>query len=565
MKSGAISDYVDPGATPSSTRATAPELNSDHRRISTFLYWAGLAAILLVAFLVRVPGGFSRLILHDEFYHYFAGLSFARDGTLAIGDGRYVRAAPYTVLTGLSMEAFGNGLLALRLPAIISGTLLVLAVAVWLGRASRMAGLIGGALLAIDYFAIQLSDYARFYTLHALMVWLAAIGSCALMTRRHRPEVSLSLIAATGVALALAMNLQILTLFVVAALIVWAVADQALFSPGRRLLALDRRVGIALCCAAVAAVAIVLLSPIGRPILSLYDRFWNVAQWSEDLSNDHLFYLRFMRSYGILTYLFPLALVAAWRVDRRRTLFCAILFIVPVVIASIGPQKAPRYIFYAIPFFLGIWGLAGAWTVGATRQWIERRRFPSWVTPLMAATAIVALMVGTTSFRSTLGKMRRFARTGEVVSPQEMAKDKSFDWRPWMPILRRAVPSPGIIVGVDDLRTLYFFGRLDLMLNQTIQWDVSRQEFVRDPRTGVPAISQPDSIRLVTECTASGTIIVPLGRWRDYSVIPATADAIEQRAVRVALPHGMPFRVFTWRNRSVPHSRRCQRIDLSVR
>ena len=523
------------------------------------IYWSALAVTVLVAFLVRIPGGFSPMIQHDELYHYFAGLSFVRDGTLAIGEGRYGRAAPYTMLTGLSLKAFGNDLIALRFPAIVSGTLMVAAVSMWLGRISRVAGVVGGALLALDFLSVQLSDYARFYTLHALMVWLAAVGGYALITQRHRPVELVALVIGTIASLALALNLQVLTLFAVVAFAAWAVTDYALFPHGR-LFSFGRGMIVALICIIIAAIIILLLTPLGTLIFSLYAKFWHAAQWAEKVRSEQLFYLRFMRSFGLLTYLFPFALMAAWRIDRRRTLFCAILFAVPVLIASIGPQKAPRYIFYCLSFFLSIWALASAWVLDFVYHWFARRGYSVWPTAAVSAVAVLVVLVSTTSFRSTLGLVNRFVRTGQAYSPRVIAMDKDFDWRPWMPMLRRAVPASGIIVGVDDLRTLYFFGRIDVMLNRTIQWDISRQEFVHDRRTGVPAISAPESIRLIIDCTRSGAIIVPQMRWREYSVIPATADVIEQHTTRVNLPAKAPFRVYRWQKSRIPRTVSCQRL-----
>ena len=520
-------------------------------------YYAALIAILIITFVIRVPMGMSRVILHDEFYHYFAGLSFAQDGTFAIGAGHYVRAAPYTALTGLSMLAFGDGLLALRLPAMISGILLVASVALWLQRWSRPAALVAAGLLAIDTFGLQLAGFARFYTLHALMVWLASIGTYALITQPRPPFRKALLAAGIAGALALALDLQILTLISIVALALWAVLDFAIVSEGRARALFGRKLALTLVVLACIALAILAMSPLGELATSLYDRFWNAALWSQGSQSDYLFYFQSLRSYGLLTYLFPVALVAAWRFDRRMALFLAMMFVVPVLIASIAPQKAPRYIFYAIPFFLAIWAVAAAWALEAATQHASRRNLPGWSAPALLLAMAVLLVGSAYNFRSNAARLKTFAQTGDVVSREEMRKSRNFDWAPWTPMLRQAVSGTEKLVGVDDMRTLYFLGRLDLMLNRTVQWDLTQQEFARDTRTGVLMASQPRSIELYIKCTRSGAIIVPEGRWREFSVIPSTADAIQRHATRVNLPADAPFQVYRWNNRSVPQTGDC--------
>lgn len=520
-------------------------------------YYAALIAILIIAFVIRVPMGLSRVILHDEFYHYFAGLSFAQDGTLAIGAGHYVRAAPYTALTGLSMLAFGDGLLALRLPAMISGILLVASVALWLQRWSRPAALVAAGLMAVDTFGLQLAGFARFYTLHALMVWLASIGTYALITQPRPPFRKALLAAGIAGALALALDLQILTLISIVALALWAVLDFAIVSHGRARALFGRKLALTLIVLACIALAILAMSPLGELATSLYDRFWNAALWSQGSQSDYLFYFQSLRSYGLLTYLFPVALVAAWRSDRRMALFLAMMFVVPVLIASIAPQKAPRYIFYAIPFFLAIWAIAAAWALEAATQHASRRNLPGWSASALLLAMAVLLVGSAYNFRSNAARLKTFAQTGDVVSGEEMRKSRNFDWAPWTPMLRQAVSGTEKLVGVDDMRTLYFLGRLDLMLNRTVQWDLTQQEFARDTRTGVLMASQPRSIELYIKCTRSGAIIVPEGRWREFSVIPSTADAIQRHATRVNLPADAPFQVYRWNNRSVPQTGDC--------
>ncbi|MGO4169548.1 hypothetical protein [Novosphingobium sp. YAF33] len=549
------------GQTETQSRPDEPPPFAKDREFSGRIYTVVLITLVLAAFAIRVCSGMTRVILHDEFYHYFAGLSFGQSGTFAIGNGEYVRAAPYTALTALSMLAFGDGLLALRLPAILSGTLLVAAVALWLQRSSRFAALAAATLLAFDYFGIQLSGFARFYTLHGLMVWLGAVGTYTLVTKKHSPARAAMLVMAVVSAFALALELQILTLICIAALAAWAVLDRLLFV-GKPIRIDNRKMAALLAVLLAILVAALALSPLPKLLVSLYARFWNAAPWSRQSQFNYLYYVQFMRSYGLLAYLFPLGLICAWFFDKRKALFLSVLFVVPLLIASVAPQKAERYVFSAFPFFLALWALAAGWVFDIVRQQASRRDWPAWRAPLLTAILALAVLGSAYNFRSNPGRIATFVRSGDIVSPEKMKRSRNFDWGPWLPALRGAVSGYDKIVGVDDMRTLYFLGRLDLMLNRTIQWDLSHEEFARDTRTGVLMISEPNSIELYIRCTRSGVIIVPEGRWRDYSVISSTADAIEKVATRSRLPADMPFRIYTWKATTMTRSAECKKAPF---
>ena len=88
---------------------------------------AGASAVALFAFLLRYIG-MSHEPTWDELYHVLAARSWAENGTFAIADGEYTRAALFTRLIGIVTGWSDGSLDAIRLFCITIGTLLVLAV-----------------------------------------------------------------------------------------------------------------------------------------------------------------------------------------------------------------------------------------------------------------------------------------------------------------------------------------------------------------------------------------------------------------------------------------------------
>ncbi|HEX6111349.1 MAG TPA: hypothetical protein VFZ10_03515, partial [Geminicoccaceae bacterium] len=70
--------------------------------------------------------------------------------------------------------------------------------------------------------------WARFYALHALVFWLGAIGTYALVEERFGLRTRLGLALGASLAFVLALHLQPLTLLGLAAIAFWFCATHAL-------------------------------------------------------------------------------------------------------------------------------------------------------------------------------------------------------------------------------------------------------------------------------------------------------------------------------------------------
>jgi predicted membrane-bound mannosyltransferase len=114
----------------------------------------------------------------DELYHLLAAEGWLASGEPRIGSGLYGRAFLFTALVGWFMDVLGHSLQVARLPSVVAGTALVLAVFLWTRRlAGPLAGWSAALLLAWSPLAVELSQLARFYALHALALWLACAAT----------------------------------------------------------------------------------------------------------------------------------------------------------------------------------------------------------------------------------------------------------------------------------------------------------------------------------------------------------------------------------------------------
>jgi len=150
-------------------------------------YWVIVALILVVGLIFRMPGLGSRSLWIDELYsEWFSSRSFTelwQDVPL------YEPHPPvYYTLLKLWTLLFGNSELGLRSLSLVASmaTILVVAVSGRLLRASLTGegvGLLGAALLAVNYANIREAQNARPYSLQTLVCTVAVIAALGLVTR----------------------------------------------------------------------------------------------------------------------------------------------------------------------------------------------------------------------------------------------------------------------------------------------------------------------------------------------------------------------------------------------
>jgi 4-amino-4-deoxy-L-arabinose transferase-like glycosyltransferase len=157
-----------------------------------------LALIVAAAAALRLPLVLHEGIWRDEASTYYDGATSTLQAALAMV-ARIEQAPPaYFLLERAWMHVAGAGEVALKLPSLLFGIALIVALYA-LGRAaaSRGAGLFAAAFACIAQPAIDLSAQARPYALAGLLAALA-LTAFALALRAPRPRTALVWFAALG-------------------------------------------------------------------------------------------------------------------------------------------------------------------------------------------------------------------------------------------------------------------------------------------------------------------------------------------------------------------------------
>ena len=146
--------------------------------------------ILLIGLVFRLPGLGSRSLWIDELYSgWFSSRSFNELWTVV----PYYEPHPpvYYTLLKLWRSLFGDSELALRSLSLIASlaTILVIAVSgrfLEAGRMGKAVGLVGAALLAVNFANIREAQNARPYSLQILLFSVAIVAALVLVVRLGR-------------------------------------------------------------------------------------------------------------------------------------------------------------------------------------------------------------------------------------------------------------------------------------------------------------------------------------------------------------------------------------------
>lgn len=519
-----------------------------------------VALVMRLAYLNHAPQ-------FDELYHVLAARSWAENGTLALADGVYERTRFFTQLIGVLFRFLPDTLAVARIPAVLAGTAWVVLVAYWTGgRAGRMAGWIAGLLLCADPEAIVLSQYARFYTLHGLLFFAGAALCFTLIDRGSAQSLGGKLRLATVAALALlaALYLQVTTLIGVMGIALWAATPLIrwwLVAGAKR--PLVRWVPVAVVAIGLVLVVFALRSGVAAGLWQLYRQapFWGI----EDATRVRFYERWLARSYPMLLALLPVAFLVAASRFRRVTIYAAVVFGFAVVLHSFAGSKTERYIYYVMPFFFIIWGVALAVVLPAFRAMLERmfgeflpRGAPSRVRSAAAWGAMALLALFAAYYSRSLQTTRLLLRPGDEERPFSES-----EWAQAAPRLRQLADSADVLVSTALPKSLYFLGGGDVTLSVTelreLEWrDGKPVEFSIDGRTGRPTIGTPESLERVMACYSTGLVLVERNHWRVFHVVTdSTADYLERHAEEVALPPEWKLKAFRWNRGTVTRSVGC--------
>jgi hypothetical protein len=518
--------------------------------------WIAPPLLFVVATLVYGIGLGDRLAVHDEIHHILAAEGLLATGEPRIAEGVYERGFLYTWLVAQSFRALGPSAFAARLPAALAGAAVVPLLFVWLRRnAGSRAAWLATVLYALSPFAIELAQFARFYTSQILAFLLAAIGLQAALAGTVSVAGRIAWLAGGLAALGLAIELQPTSLIGAAGLALWAALAVAVpwwLEPNAPR---ARRIGVPLAAVAGLVLAGLVLWPSGM-LETLGHRYRETPLFLEPTREDfwyyHAWYSLFYPTLWPAVGLLALAGLAAW---PRPGLLALAVFATAFLLSSLAGSKALRYIAYAQPFLFVLWGLglAALWQ-GLARARDDLVERLGRLAPLPGAWAHrlgVVLVTGAAAWLVLANPawLRSTALLAKLTLPGEQP-DIRYDLA--RPGLAPALATVDLVVTTAELETLYHLGRYDVLLNRSRLAELpveERHELGRDPRTGRPVIGAAAALEALIECTASGLIISNGRNWPSQAHLDdATRQAITNRAKPVSLPPESRVMAWTWRH-----------------
>jgi 4-amino-4-deoxy-L-arabinose transferase-like glycosyltransferase len=516
--------------------------------------------LLALALLIRLLGAALAPLQFDELYHLLAARSWLADGSVSIGDGAYTRTRLYTVLVACGMKLFGDSPFGARMPAVLAGALLVPAVFLVVRRQGGVLAAWAAALLVCcASYAIGIAQFARFYALHALLFWIGAALLFDLVTGERRGWLWRGALA--GVALLGALYLQITTAIGLLALFGWAIAALGVRHVDRlRRFSLGTLIGGAVLLLLLAGFAGFLL---WDQIRGFIHDFRGVSLWAAHRRGDIAFYHHwFGDQMALLWFLFPVAAALAFLRNRAFTLFCLSIVLVGFGLFSLAGMKSDRYVFYLFPFMMALWGLAIATLAPAVWAVANRIAEHRLIAGAVIGICLLAALAGNAMFVDT-GK--QLAREAVLLKrdPAALAATPDPPWPEQRAALARALPRGTVLVTTDELRTLYYLGHYQLLLNRSRLDEVpGRREFAPDPRTGRPVIGTLAALRRLVECRADGAVLVAPEQWAEG---PALGEDVRAYLATSMQPSALgEMRLFRWRTPAPGSAASCQGVTGAV-
>lgn len=504
------------------------------------------AALILLAAVASRVIALNQAGFYDEYYHILAARQWLADGTLGSElNGTYGRAIGFTFLVRESIRAFGDSLVAARLPALLAGVLWPAVVYIGIRNIDvrRSGALIAAALMIFDPMLLGLSQVARFYTLHGLLYWIGVFGAYSATRRTGSPRwrTLSGLLAVAG--FAGAFHLQLITLIGFGAVATGLVA--ANFSRILERIGSSRHDYRAWLGGGLIAVVGVVAVWLGHgTLVSWWHRFNSAPLWLVESGSSFRFYhWQLQANYPLFWGLFPLACVIAGIRHFRLAIMCAVALGVIIVTSSAAASQHFRYIAYALPFLFIIWGQALSeivpWLLSLSRRAAKQFWGRPWATVPFTIVIISFAALNTPAWIKTVRAIRPWNPT---------APYSTWTWPAAGKELESQIGPETIIVSSAGPQVLYHIGRLDFNVGQT-EFAAGEQdiEFSRDRRIGRRVISTVESFERIVDCFADGVFITRNVHWRQsWAVNEDLADWIVANLDKVTSTEDSSLRVYRW-------------------
>ncbi|MEN8374968.1 MAG: glycosyltransferase family 39 protein [Gemmatimonadota bacterium] len=519
--------------------------------------WIGGAVVVVAALAVRLVG-LDHTPHMDELYHFMAGGSLLEDGSLRLSPdgGEYTRARLFTWLVAGSMRVFGEGLAQARLPSVLAGALLAGAVFVAVrSYADPLAAWIAAALVALAPTDLYLSQSARFYTVHALMVWTAAVAVFALASRPERWDRRAAAYAVGAVtALAVAYHLQISTALAAAA-IGLAALPVAIYTLRAKLPTAPRWTWALAALVVVALASWVWLGGLGERFARAYSAPSAVVVGRDP--SPRFYYDYFARLYGGAWSLLPLLAALALIRRPRFAAYLAVMAGAALLAVSFSAWRHERYVYFALPAAYALAAIGAStligWTHGALAALLERGKATRERRSLALGLTVVAVL-GWAAFAAPSVDAVSYTYRMLTVDDGEWWLGGHYrgeaDWELAADSgLAEEAERAAVIVATSPHKATYALGGLDFVL---LGRAVDRRgglaaEPTRDRQWNRPEVASAAAVQAIMACNPSGMIVAERREWRrPEGVSDAAADLIEATARSIALSPATRMVAYAW-------------------
>lgn len=524
-------------------------------------FWAVIIAEVIILFIVAVllrGVGLQEEVLHDELYNFLAARGMLEHGDLLITPAgqTYDRAALFTRMVAAFMEMFGQSLLVARIPALLAGSLIVVIVFLWLRlQGQRAAGWLAGLLIAADPLLIQLSQVVRFYSFQHLVFVIGGIGVYLLLFYRAGIKFKAVLVCLTTAALFLALLMQPVSAFGLGGVLIFIAV--VLFFDRIRTLNRSRQLQIVLAALVVTCIGLLLSYQSG--LMQHYINLMSYADlWAAAAVDNQRYYYAFLHSnYAPLWAFFPLWLVFAAVRRPAITTLCATIFIVGFTGLSMASWKAERYFAYLMPFFFIVVSLGLVQGAVFLYRYIHvlagkitpmHQRYHGLLSILLSVMILGVAMLGNYGFLTT---SRLLLRDHSFSFPLMGQNDGSLSWSRAASKLEDVVNEVDVLVSSDDLKALYYLGRVDYVLspNSLHKLGGRLKEFTPDRYSRARIFESTEAMETIMKCHKSGLFIVQsmsLNRSpQGLSRMQATR-LVKEKAEQIALPQKWGLLAFRW-------------------
>ena len=432
-----------------------------------FLYLL-LMTCLLVGIFMRIDGLGEESFFIDEFYHVYAARSFLNDGSFSLPSGEeYRRGAIYTLFVSLSFWLWDVSEFSARLPSVFFGLAYLLAFYfVTEAMFNRQIAIVSTLILTFSHTQIYYSRECRMYSLFQLTYLVEVFLIYLFLNRKHifhntrrkgdrngRNFITFILLAGILCLFFISAQLQKINYMIVPSMAVFGIyvfLDKQL---AHKMEDNMRRVVLAgLIVGTIIAVAQVnqrLIETIYREFVFRY-----TPKWALPSEHDVLFYLRSLKSdYFLLWILVPIGGLIAICKFKRLGFYLISIYLIPLIIQSYLPTKAPRYILNIYPFGVILVGIA---LCRLSEVNVFQRAQKLKTTPVNATKMILVIMI-----------------VVFVTSNHFLAKDeyKLFlpqkpDWKTLSVVFKPYIKEKDLVISNNSVAALYYLGRCDYVVDE---------------------------------------------------------------------------------------------------